>query len=117
MIVTKTEYIKEMPRSCDFCPHYETRPHPYKGWTDICGLCVQCMDDDAPEQWHWDGNGRPNACPLMEFPDMEKLKEIIKSYAKEQMPPDADYKDGFNAGLRSALYIIDNFMNDKEEEK
>lgn len=40
MIVTKAEYIKEMPRSCDYCPHYETRPHPYKGWTDICGLCA-----------------------------------------------------------------------------
>jgi hypothetical protein len=24
------------------------------------------MDDDQPEEWIYDGNGRPKACPLVE---------------------------------------------------
>ena len=30
---------------------------------------MQCMDDDQPDEWIYDGNGRPKACPLMEVSD------------------------------------------------
>lgn len=66
MIAIKTD-IQDMPRGCDYCRWYGTRPHPYKGWTDICELMSQCMDDDQPEEWVFDGNKRPAACPLVEF--------------------------------------------------
>ena len=65
MIAIKTT-MKYMPSDCDYCQWFGTRPHPYKGWTDICELMGQCMDDDAPEEWIYDGNGRPSACPLVE---------------------------------------------------
>ena len=65
MIAIKTN-IKAMPEYCDDCRWYGTRPHPYKGWTEQCELMAQCMDDDAPKEWIYDGNGRPSACPLVE---------------------------------------------------
>ena len=65
MIAIKTS-IKNMPEYCDDCIWYGTRPHPYKGWTEQCELMCQCMDDDVSEEWVYDGNGRPSACPLVE---------------------------------------------------
>lgn len=58
--------IKQMPEYCDDCRWFGTRPHPYKGWSDLCELMNQCMDDDQPKEWIYDGNGRPQACPLIE---------------------------------------------------
>lgn len=68
MICVKTD-IKHMPECCEFCQWFGTRPHPYKGWTDICELMGHSMDDDQPEEWIYDGNGRPKACPLVEVED------------------------------------------------
>ena len=68
MICIKTD-IKHMPEYCDECAWYECRPHPMKGWSDGCGLMMQCMDDDQPEEWIYDGNGRPKACPLIKVED------------------------------------------------
>ena len=65
MIAIKTN-IKAMPEYCDDCRWYGIKPHPYKGWTEQCELMGQCMDDDASEEWIYDGNGRPSACPLVE---------------------------------------------------
>lgn len=65
MIVIKTG-LRCMPEDCDLCRWFECRPHPYKGWTDSCGLMGQCMDDDQPDEWIYSGDGRPEACPLME---------------------------------------------------
>ena len=65
MIAIKTS-IKQMPEYCDDCRWYECRPHPMKGWTESCALMNQCMDDDQPDEWIYDGNGRPKACPLIE---------------------------------------------------
>ncbi len=64
MIVVKTT-LKELPEYCDTCQWYECRPHPYKGWSEACGLMMHCMDDDQPKEWIYDGNGRPDACPLI----------------------------------------------------
>lgn len=69
MIAIKTT-LKEMPEYCDDCPWYECRPHPYRGWSERCGLMMHwmhCRDDDQPEEWIYDGNGRPKACPLIEM--------------------------------------------------
>ena len=66
MIVIKSEAMKEMPRYCDDCVWYSTRPHPHKGWSDCCELTNHCLDDDQTEEWIYDGGGRPKACPLME---------------------------------------------------
>lgn len=54
MIVIKTN-LDKMPDDCDTCRWYGCRPHPYKGWTDICELMGQSMDDDGPEEWMWGG--------------------------------------------------------------
>lgn len=64
-IVIKTS-MKELPEHCDDCIYYETRPHPYKGRSDSCGLCMQYLDD-GDEDWIYDGNSRPKKCPLMEI--------------------------------------------------
>ena len=65
MITIKTN-LKQMPEYCDDCRWYGTRPHPMKGWTELCELMGECMDDDAKEGWLYDGNGRPANCPLVE---------------------------------------------------
>lgn len=66
MIAIKTT-IKIMPEYCDNCQWYECRPHPYKGWSEGCGLMTHCMDDDQPEEWQYNGEGRPKAYPLIEM--------------------------------------------------
>lgn len=65
--------ISRMPEYCDDCFYYAVNPHPYKGWTEKCELCSQCMDDDQEDAWIYDGNSRPKNCPLIEIPD-ELLK-------------------------------------------
>ena len=64
MIAIKTD-LRMMPECCDYCRWYGTRPHPFKGWTDICELMGECMDDDADDGWIYDGNDRPKNCPLI----------------------------------------------------
>ena len=73
MVAIKTE-MKLLPGCCDYCQWYECRPHPYRGWSEGCGLMMHCMDDDQPEEWIYDGNGRPKACPLIEI-DAERRQE------------------------------------------
>ena len=69
MIAIKITAMKEMPSGCDGCSWYGSRPHPAKGWTEICELMCHCMDDDQPEEWIYDGDSRPKACPLIEVND------------------------------------------------
>ena len=66
MVVMKMTHMVNLPEFCDDCIYYGCKPHPYKGWSEICELCGQCMDDDQAEDWIYDGNGRPKNCPLME---------------------------------------------------
>lgn len=68
MIAIKTS-IEKLPEYCENCRYYGVRPHPYKGWTDLCESCYQSMDDDSEEGWHYDGNTRPANCPLVEVSD------------------------------------------------
>ncbi|MBP5422490.1 MAG: hypothetical protein J6Y78_08635 [Paludibacteraceae bacterium] len=70
MVVIKTN-MRNLPEYCDDCIYYSCRPHPYKGWSDSCDLCSQCMDDDQVREWVYDGNGRPENCPLMEIGETE----------------------------------------------
>ena len=70
MIAIKTS-IKLLPEYCEDCIYFGVKPHPYKGWTDICELCCEHMDDDAEDDWVYDGNGRPKNCPLIEVKDGE----------------------------------------------
>ena len=72
MIAIKTTAMKELPQFCDDCCWYDSLPHPAKGWTETCGLMYHCMDDDQPEEWIYDGNGRPKACPLIDLEQEEK---------------------------------------------
>ena len=65
MVAITTSHEK-LPEDCDVCKWYACYPHPYKGWTDICELAHQPMDDDQPQEWHYGGSGRPDACPLVE---------------------------------------------------
>ena len=71
MIAIKSAVMKKMPEYCDACFWHKCKPHPHKGWIDICELMSHCMDDDEPEEWIYDGNGRPKACPLIEVADKE----------------------------------------------
>jgi hypothetical protein len=65
MVVIKTS-LKKLPEYCEECDWYTCRPHPHRGWTEICELECHCMDDNQPEEWIYDGNGRPKKCPLIE---------------------------------------------------
>lgn len=67
MVVIKMECIKTLPETCDDCTYYSCKPHPYKGWSNGCELCMQCMDDDQDEDWIYGGDSRPKNCPLMEI--------------------------------------------------
>ena len=64
MIAIKTN-MAFMPEYCDDCRWYGTRPHPMKGWTVLCELMGECMDDDVDEGWQYDGGSRPANCPLV----------------------------------------------------
>lgn len=66
MVVMKMTHMKHIPDTCDDCIYYGCKPHPYKGWSDSCELCMQCLDDDQEEYWIYDGNSRPKNCPLIE---------------------------------------------------
>lgn len=72
MLAIKCEGMHEMPKYCDDCIYYATRPHPYKGWSDECQLGMHTMNEDD-EDWTYDGNGRPKMCPLIEI----KEKKIV----------------------------------------
>lgn len=63
--------MSKLPECCEYCVYFGCKPHPYKGWTDGCELCGQCLDDDQEEGWIYDGNGRPKNCPLIEVKDGE----------------------------------------------
>lgn len=67
MIAIKVTSMDSMPEYCDDCIYYGCKPHPYRGWTDICELCFQCLDHDQEEGWIYDGNSRPHNCPLIEL--------------------------------------------------
>lgn len=75
MVVMKMTYMKHIPEYCEECPYYSCKPHPYKGWTDGCELCMQCLDDDQEEGWIYNGNGRPENCPLMEVDEPQEGSE------------------------------------------
>ena len=73
MVVIKTT-LSEMPEHCEECMWYGCYPHPNKGFTDICQLLQHCMDaDDQPEEWIYGGDGRPEACPLIEVNDENQM--------------------------------------------
>lgn len=67
MVVMKLTHMKHVPEFCDDCTYYSCKPHPYKGWSNGCELCMQCLDDDQEEGWIYDGNSRPKNCPLVEI--------------------------------------------------
>lgn len=69
MLVIKCTATKEIPKDCTECVWFECRPHPHKGWSDSCGLMSHCLDDDQPKEWVWGGDGRPDACPLIDVPE------------------------------------------------
>lgn len=43
-----------------------------------CALTMEKMDDDAPEGWIYDGNGRPKNCPLIEIdtPNIDAVEVV-----------------------------------------
>ena len=86
MIAIKVECMKHMPSDCDFCYWFGTRPHPYKGWTDICELTGHCMDDDQPEEWIYSGDGRPKACPLIEIAEQTEPQLTEKCPFDDSLP-------------------------------
>ena len=75
-----------MPEYCDDCRWYECRPHPMKGWTESCALMNQCMDDDQPDEWIYDGNGRPKACPLIKAGETLFSADNARKFLKDNPP-------------------------------
>lgn len=70
LVVIKTG-LKQLPEYCEECDWYDCIPHPHKGWSEVCELEFHCMDDDQPDGWIYDGNGRPKNCPLMEVKEVD----------------------------------------------
>lgn len=70
MVVIKTEFV-ELPEYCEECCYFESRPHPRDGWMDLCELCGERIDGDGGKDdgWFYDGEKRPDNCPLMEVED------------------------------------------------
>ena len=70
MVVIKTEFV-ELPECCEACCYFWSRPHPRDGWMDLCELCGERIDADGckDDGWCYDGNKRPDNCPLMEVED------------------------------------------------
>ena len=81
MITIKSDAMKQMPEYCDDCVWYGSRPHPHKGWTELCELMGHCMDDDQEEEWIYDGNGRPKACPLIEVADTPQTVDLGNGFS------------------------------------
>jgi len=71
MIYLKTD-IEKMPDRCDECQWHRMLPDHRNGWKEECGYTHQFMDDDTPEEWHYDWKTRPKACPLVEIPERSK---------------------------------------------
>lgn len=70
MVVIKTG-ISELPEYCEACCYFGSRPHPRDGWMDLCELCGERIDADGCKDggWCYDGEKRPDNCPLMEVAD------------------------------------------------
>lgn len=69
MVVIKTEFV-EVPEQCEACCYFGSRPHPRDGWMDLCELCGERIDGDGcKDGWYYDGEKRPDNCPLMEVED------------------------------------------------
>lgn len=70
MVVIKTEFV-ELPEYCEACCYFGSRPHPRDGWMDLCELCGERIDGDRckDDGWCYDGEKRPDNCPLMEVED------------------------------------------------
>lgn len=66
MIAIKTK-MKKLPKNCDDCQWLGLIHATDEGWSQLCELMNHCMDDDQPKEWIYDGNGRPEACPLIEI--------------------------------------------------
>ena len=69
MVAIKTT-LKELPKYCEECQWYSCKPHPYKGWIEICEYMSHSLNDNKSEEWTYNGNGRPKACPLVWVDDM-----------------------------------------------
>lgn len=69
-IVIKTEFV-ELPEYCEACRFFGSRPNPRDGWMDLCELCGERIDSDGckDDGWCYDGNKRPDNCPMMEVTD------------------------------------------------
>ena len=65
MVVIRTE-IKELPEYCEQCKYYYIRVRENGGYSDICELSGERIDADG---WCYDGEKRPDNCPLMEVSD------------------------------------------------
>ena len=79
MIVSKID-MESLPDYCESCSWYGMRPDPDRGISEGCELAGVCIDDDQPEEWIYDGNKRPEACPLVEIePEREFGKIIIQA--------------------------------------
>ena len=93
MIAVKlsNKVMSSVPECCDDCYYCGTKPHPYKGWTEECELCSQCLDDDQEDGWVYDGNSRPKNCPLVEIPEPYKPKDMNTEKNRRRGRPKADY--------------------------
>ena len=95
MIAIKTT-MEYMPSDCDYCRWFGTRPHPYKGWTDICELMGHCMDDDQPEEWIYSGDSRPKACPLVEIAEQTEPQKSCSTCGYSPQTPSCDTCYGYS---------------------
>ena len=70
MVVIRTG-IKDFPEYCEQCKYYYIRVHENGRYSDICELSGERIDADGCKDggWRYDGEKKPDNCPLMEVED------------------------------------------------
>lgn len=107
MIAIKMSGMQKLPESCDDCIYFASRPHPFKGWTDLCELCVQCLDDDQPDGWIYGGDNRPKNCPLIDLEAIQADQTQNKWHDLRKHPEDLPEEYATVEVILSTVKIVD----------
>lgn len=70
MVVIKTEMSK-LPKGCEDCSYFRLRMHPIDGIEDMVCRLSGAMLISRDERRNYDGEKRPDNCPLIELVEVE----------------------------------------------
>lgn len=107
----------KMPKNCHECPLFESKYHCHG-----CHAVPKSFYDI--DMWEFVSNYRPSWCPLVELPPHSRLTKRIVYRGDVYNAIEAErikaldgvltdrYKNGFHDGLKRALQILANDIND-----